>query len=580
MDVRMPDGYVVRGIPDGTPKAEIMARYQKFRAAPNAEARAGRIASVKAADPSEYDPASPEYRAKYGATSGNSFFDNALLGYGKSFIDTLQGAKQIGAEALDSVTGGNRGATLRAQQTERQRLDAELMGTGGGVAGNVAGVIAQTVAPAGMAAKGAQAAGFARTAQVAGAIANPQTYGAAIGSGAALGALQPVGTDDSRTFNAISGGAAGGAGLALNRIIGRIARPVSDSLSPAQRRAVDTLKKADVPLDTAQRSGSTAAARVKAGFEGNPYTAGAQIDAAGRQLKGFTKAVLRTIGVSADDAGEQTLGAARDRIGSVFNDVSSRYQIDVNPIIGKLADIQDEASRVLTDGRITKQVDNIVKKAAENGGKLDGRAYQAIKGELDTLASQRDVTTYARALRNLLDDGLQQAAKGSGDFERLQTARAQYGRLIKIADATDESGVVSPAKLWQQFNTKANRTQAKFGKGDRELINLARAGKTVLTDKLPNSGTAQRIAAQLAVPAIAGAAGQMLTGDPTEALKYAGLAYAVPRGAQFLMNNQMAAKYMTEGAPMAIQNALASPAANALARWGAISPLIANPEQQ
>lgn len=593
MDVRMPDGYVIRGIPEGTPKDQILAKYQAFRAKPAADARAERVSAVKASDPSEYDPSSPEYQAKYGATSGNSFLKNTLLGYGKSFVDTFQGARQIGAEVMDAVaprapslsqlvTGesASRGAALRAQQTDRQALDSELMGTGGGILGNIGGVVAQTVVPAGIVAKGAQAAGLARTAQVANAIANPQTFRAAAATGAALGALQPVGTDDSRTANAVGGGVAGVAGQAVSRVVSRIARPVNDSLSAAQRRAVETLKKADVPMDTAQRSGSTLAARVKAGFEGNPYTAGVQIKAAERQLKAYTRAVLRTVGVNSDEAGEQTLGAARDRIGRVFDDVADRYQIDVNPIVAKLADIQDEASRVLPDNRIAKQVDNIINKASANGDKLDGRAYQAIKGELDALAKQRDITTYARQIRTILDDGLQQAANGTDDYSRLQTARAQYGRLLKIADATDESGVVSPAKLWQQFNVKANRSQAKFGKGDRELINIARAGKTILTDKLPNSGTAQRIAAQLAVPAVAGAAGSAMSGDPADALKYGALAYAIPRGAQFAINNQLAARYMTQGAPAGLQNALRSPTANALARWAAISPLIANPQQK
>lgn len=161
-------------------------------------------------------------------TEGNSFGKNALIGVGKAISDTGTGIKQLVNEGLDVVaprsptmsqlvTGEDpsRSAADRKAYSQTKAQDVPLMNTAGGVLGNVAGNIGVTLAPGGLlkgasvVAKGTQAApvlaNMGRAALV------PRTIAGAGGAGAAYGAIQPVGTNDSRTGNTIIGGVAGAA---------------------------------------------------------------------------------------------------------------------------------------------------------------------------------------------------------------------------------------------------------------------------------------------------------------------------------------------------------------------------------
>lgn len=107
-----------------------------------------------------------------------SGFDKFRAGMGKAFTDVVRGAGQL------------IGVVDRSEIDESKKLDSALMGTGAGVAGNIAGNVAA----------------FAPTALIPG--ANTVT-GAAL-AGAGMGALQPVGEEDSRLGNMALGGVLGG----------------------------------------------------------------------------------------------------------------------------------------------------------------------------------------------------------------------------------------------------------------------------------------------------------------------------------------------------------------------------------
>lgn len=147
-----------------------------------------RVGYTKGANPGEYDPDSPEYQAKYGATSGMSGVDRFRAGGGKAFVDLARGAGQyVGAVSRQDV------------QDSRER-DAALMDTGAGKAGFIGGNVAAALP----------------TAFVPG--ANTVTGAALIGSG--IGAFQPSTstreTLGNTAFGAVTSPAAllGGRGLA------------------------------------------------------------------------------------------------------------------------------------------------------------------------------------------------------------------------------------------------------------------------------------------------------------------------------------------------------------------------------
>lgn len=147
-----------------------------------AQALASEIRRVRAPAPAKvFDP-----------TEGMSGGQKFLAGAGKGFADLGRGAGQLLRSGIGETAGNALGLPTTADIEESRRLDAPLMRTGAGVAGNVAGSIAAALP----------------TAFIPGA----NTIGGAAVLGAAQGALQPVGEKDSRLQN-IGTGAVFGAAL-------------------------------------------------------------------------------------------------------------------------------------------------------------------------------------------------------------------------------------------------------------------------------------------------------------------------------------------------------------------------------
>lgn len=132
---------------------------------------------------------------------GIPWYQQAMEGMGKAFVDTGRGVGQLAREGIevfspprkglgDLVTGGRGksfadtlGLPSRADIDEARRVDAPLMDSGWGTAGNVVGNVIPAIALPG------------------------STLPRALATGIGLGLSQPVGTKDSRTENALIGGA-------------------------------------------------------------------------------------------------------------------------------------------------------------------------------------------------------------------------------------------------------------------------------------------------------------------------------------------------------------------------------------
>jgi hypothetical protein len=161
-------------------------------------------------------------------------FERARAGFGKSFVDTGRGLRQIGAETADFVAprqktiadlaanrDPSRSAAIQQEIDESRRLDAPLMRSGAGSTGNITGAVAQTV-PLMFLPGGATIAGSA-----------------AIGAG--LGATQPVATGESRAFNTAIGAGAGVAGPVVARAAGatwRLGKSLAEPFTQGGRERV------------------------------------------------------------------------------------------------------------------------------------------------------------------------------------------------------------------------------------------------------------------------------------------------------------------------------------------------------
>ena len=423
-------------------------------------------------------------------------------------------------------------AANRQQEILAQRkANEEILGTGAGLAGNVAGELGQAfLLPGGTIAKTAM-------------------------TGAGMGAVQPTLESENRAFNMLGGAAAGAGGEAGVKAIGRIAQPIAKQLSPVGEKAVQILKDAGIPLDAAQATGSKVLERAKAFLSDNPITAGAQASFAGAQKAAYNKAVAKTFGEDAEHITPEVITAAKDRIGNVYDDVATRVNIGVDKEFkSALSHLNDEAMHTLDDSQhqiIQKNINDIIAKAEQNGGHLDAAQYKNLKKRLDKLSGSKDtdVAGYARDLRDLLNKGLSDSAEFYGnkaDVALLKQANKEWGNMRKVEDVADFStGEISPSKLYNSLKTKGKRYS--FYAEDPQLANLAAAGKNVLPEKLPNSGTTARILNAAALPAAFGAGEALREGDIYGAGKGIAVGVVAPKLIQKALNNPAFASYLEKG---------------------------------
>jgi hypothetical protein len=187
--------------PDGASQDEIMSYAQEYvRQNYSKDA-------LKVKDPGQYDPESPEFQKRFGPASGanTTDFQNFRAGWGKSAVDLGRGVKQNSPTMFEpfgipramyrkfqEVVNGKvdeRDLAMRKEQDLVKQNDAPLMKTKAGLGGNISGAVANTLPTM-----------F---------IPGVNTYSGAALLGAGTGALQPVGTEDSRLKNMAFG--AGGA---------------------------------------------------------------------------------------------------------------------------------------------------------------------------------------------------------------------------------------------------------------------------------------------------------------------------------------------------------------------------------
>lgn len=492
--------------------------------------------------------AAPISTAKYNPTDGMSNTDLALSGAGKAFVDTGTGIKQLVAHLghkMGLVSDSDL-AKINAEVNETKTRDTPLMNTTAGTLGNIGG-------------QGAML------------LAGPEGLAGAVGGSAALSAAQPVADGESRVGNAIGGAVGGGLGYGAGKMVGKVVQPFKSALTDTMASHIDVLRNAGIPLDLAQSTGNKGAQVLKNAVADNPVVGGSAMPV--QQKAAFNKAVLATIGENGSKADQATLESARSRIGQVFDDVAERNPIKFDDKLQhELTQTHVGASAELSDAQmkpVNSQINTILDKAAEGNGQIDGKAYQNIKSTLDRISMGGDQATghWARQVRTALDNALQRSASPE-DLESLMTARKQYRGLKQIQNSIDDSEDISPAKLVNSIDTKANAAQTVYGKGDQDLYRLALAGKNVISNsRTPNSGTAQRLAG---MAALGGGADALLDRDEHGGVKvgniakYAALGVGLPSAARMLVENPRAVAALTSLS----KSKIASGVATGLGRLG------------
>lgn len=395
------------------------------------------------------------------------WLSQGLAGAGKSLADTGRGLGQL------------TGAVSQSEVDESRRLDADLMDTGAGFVGNVGGQVAQMWVPGGMAVKGASFAG--RAAPVVGAAA----------SGGAFSATQPVATGETRAGNAAFGAGAGAVGQGIASGFGRVARGLSDN--PAVRQTFQQARDLGIRLTPAQLVDSPALQTVSSALNKLPFSGAQKV--ARTQREDFNRAVARTFGEDAPAVNSDVYSAAKSRIGGTFNKLTERNALKLSPeLVDTLGAVEREVAGFGSDDSVRAvrtAIDRLIEQS--DNGVVPGRVYQSLDSQLGKLMKGGgEKAAYLGQLRDALRGAMDDSISAS-DRKAWGTAREQYKNLKTIRDLVSDDGV-SPRALMGRVRADGAKKEAMASGRAGQLGELAKLGQK-MADKVPDSGTAQRLMA-------------------------------------------------------------------------------------
>lgn len=363
----------------------------------------------------------------------------------------------------------------------------------------------------------------AATAPISAALPATPGMGAAIGQGAltgsVLGALNPVNVQPGTNFAAEKakqavGGAAGGAvGGAAGNVLGRM-------ISPTVTTEVAALRGQGVKPTPGQLMGGawksaeekmTSVPLVGQAIKAGQTRANEQFNVAAvnRALTPIGRALPKgTIGREAVEYADDALGAAYrsalDAIGPVKLDAP--LQQGLNDIYQGLSVLPKERAdqfvRIMQNELVNRAKNGTLTpdalKAAESNLGEVARGY-ARSADYDQRMLGRALENAQGALREMVER--QAPAEASAALRAANAGWAAFKRIQRAAGAIGaEDGVFTPAQL--QNAVKAldrSKDKAQFAGGSALMQDLSEAGKKVLSNKVPNSGTPERVAAMAAL---------------------------------------------------------------------------------
>lgn len=220
----------------------------KFGGVPVAPTQGSRFGGM----PLEAERAPPAIGGSTDPTEGLSRSERAFAGAGRFLTEQGAGLYQAGVDVLrqplesvgnvyrslglqegqNPLEAGIVGESerLRAEQTEREQLGAPLRADPFGLGGEITAGATTLLAP-GIVARGTRV----------GEAFLPRTVTGNVRQGAALGGVQPVGEEGSRTQNVLVGGALGGAGAAVPAALGAGVRGVRSIFEPLTQSGQESI---------------------------------------------------------------------------------------------------------------------------------------------------------------------------------------------------------------------------------------------------------------------------------------------------------------------------------------------------
>lgn len=354
------------------------------------------------------------------------------------------------------------------------------------------------------------------------------TFGA--GGGALSGALQPVmgGNFGEQKLGQLKAGALGGA------VAGPVGNMLGRAISPTVNPQVALLQREGVTPTIGQiMGGGFKTAEEK--LTSVPLLGSAIASGQGRANEQFNRAAfnraLAPFGEQLPDgvAGRDAVRFVGQRIGQAYDDALNAVgPIRLDPQLSTaLTGLQNRLTVLPkeTADQFARLLQTEIADRAQNGI-LTPEAMKAAESQLGQMArgygrsldfDQRQLGQAISEAQTALRDAVQrQAPRGAADAVRAaNTAYANFLRTQRAASSVGASDGVFTASQLQNAVRALDPTRSRFARGDALMQDLSDAGKSVLAQRTPDSGTAGRL---LPAAIAGGAAGGAVTINPWLAL--------------------------------------------------------------
>lgn len=444
---------------------------------------------------------------------------DAAAGLGAGVGKVALGAQNLVGEGLNALGATRAGEWLMADAASgKAKLSAELqpyresspMAVN---VGEVAGEFAATLPVGGLigsSIKGAAALGAAPKALV--------PLAEAIGSSGITGsnlATRALG-------GAVSGGASAalidpetvGTGAAIGAAMPSVVRGVSRLISP--------VASTDAGVQMLMREGvqPTIGQTLGGGFNtleekatSLPILGDAIAAARDRAREQFNTAAINRatdpIGVKVAGAGHNAVGGAGEAISKAYDDAASKvksfaFDPQFTQDLGQLRTMSQALTPQLQKV-FEKKLDDVLLRKTTNAGGLLGSAYKSVDSELgqvarryraSSVASEQELGDAMAQLQSLLRE---QAGRSNPAFAAaMKQADTAYANLVRVEGAAksaiNSKGIFTPGQLLGSIRQADQSVRKRaVSRGDALMQDFGTAGQNVLGDKVPNSGTADRL---------------------------------------------------------------------------------------
>jgi hypothetical protein len=449
----------------------------------------------------EFDTVAQAYKAaRQQLSTASNAEPEKVQYYGRNVEDMSEPSKFLlgaGNEVLNLGRGFKQAYKIGDQQElskdieESRALKGELEKSDAGTIGGFLGSIAPVIATGGASLPGA------------------------VASGMAYGALQPTVGNESRPLNMALGGALGTVGPALGTLAGGVGNSGILRRSEAASRLMDKGIQPTIGQGVEQNILGRALRGIEEGASSIPWVGGAVKQGRDRARNEFSKTMFNEVSSTAGlkpvkNIGEKGVNELYDSFNNAYKTSLKGVDLPItNDLTAGVSSVINDANRFM-DGEKRQWLTNFVQSNLSaidtTGGKISATQLHDVASNLKSkarslISSQDSQQAEAGAALNDIAESLAEYRNKfipndiKNSIKKLDAGYAKYKRLERAASGVGAvDGEFTPAQLYNAIKVMdKSKDKGAFARGKSLMQQTTSDAKSVLSDKLGDSGTAPRM---------------------------------------------------------------------------------------